>query len=461
MLASGLYIEELVKQRVNVPQVVDFDPSTLVVASDGKRISVFSPDNGCACLLSREEAEVLRTSSDDPLLYVLGYLLTIKVPLPLPRFRLVVMPVLYGGCKANCQYCYIPAGVARRGVTDIGMISRLVENEYLGGDVHIDFSGEVGFAISPISAIVRRLRSWLGDRVSFSAQLSEPDQNIETIDYLGRQGFSFGVSFDGTPHLHEFHRGQSSEPTVRLLSTLVKTDFPYLVRCTVSRLSIKEAQPMWTFLESLGIRSIIMNKLRPPAEPTSLEGPSESEWLTFCDEWLDRSLRNYFPQLCDDTVLKWFHRIGSSATGWSNLCSTAWCESHCRVRVLTQASDDIQCARFWARFPAPDLRFSGSLSCSNCICRYHCGGGCRIESQALAEHAVACSHKKWVMRRLLSAMLTLPISELKQMGFETVSISFFTKRDFSLRPIHDSTIRELSGLFGPRNYGLHGEKRNN
>lgn len=434
MLASCLYIHELLKKNQSLKSVT-CRSNKWIVESNTDKVSLFSPENGCTCILSWSEMESAKANPNGPVALIIGRLMSIQIQLPLPQQRLVVMPVLGEGCGGNCRYCFIPPGNSRRGLLDITDVIRFVESEYKAGEVHIDFSGNLSRYQYEIISISKHLKSLIGENVSFSVQTTGGDINNETAHCLGQQGFSFGVSFDGTPTLHEFHRRQSSDHTIRLLRLLLDSGYPHLVRCTISRRSIQNIDSMLAYMENLGIRSIILNKLRPPAVASTLEIPSESEWLGFYEDWFNYALAHKFPDLCDDTALKWLHRLGSSPMGWSNLCSTRWCELNCRIRILTMTNEILQCARYWTKFPSQESGPSYPIDCSACFCRYHCGGGCRIERLHPAEHTVMCAQKRWIVSRLLRAILILPESELVQFGFEEVPQALFTMASGTQSPV--------------------------
>lgn len=439
MIASGLYVYELLKNIDDISWPLTLDVSNeWAFESNTEGVSLFSPGNGCVCLLSWDEIDRIQTDPNGLMAHIICSLMSIKVQLPLPHKKFVIMPILGNGCESNCQYCFVPPGIERQGVKDLDMLYRFIDMEDQKCEAHIDFSGNLSQYSLAILISAENLKLRLGERVSFSVQTIGGDLDQETIRQLSQRGFSFGVSFDGTPTLHDFHRLQSSYTTISLLRFIIDSGYPYLVRCTVSRSSIEQMNSMWSFMESLGIRNIILNKLRPPGIPSTLGIPTESEWLAFYEEWFNQSWVNDFPRLCDDTILKWLNRLGSNPTGWSNMCSTAWCETKCQIRVLSRSGKDIQCARFWAHFPENDIDSSCPEYCTTCICRFHCGGGCRIERGHSVEHKVMCSQKRWIFYKLLRIILSLPQANLFKFGFVEVPGNIFSYQRHGSRHIPNS-----------------------
>lgn len=168
----------------------------------------------------------------------------------MPPLTIMVKPVS-SDCNMRCRYCFYSDVAARRECASMGRMSdSTLENlvrralRYADGKVSFVFQGGeptlAGLDFYKKLVHYEKMYNAKGVQVSNAIQTNGYSISDEMIDFFVRESFLLGVSFDGTPEIHDSIRvnaaGKGTSPRVMdTLQRLCRSGAEFNILCVVSK----------------------------------------------------------------------------------------------------------------------------------------------------------------------------------------------------------------------------------
>lgn len=182
----------------------------------------------------------------------------------MPPLSIMIKPVS-SSCNMNCRYCFYADVSNQREHKSLGRMSaqtleNLVRRALAYADDHISFAfqgGEPSLAGADFYKLLLELEKKYNSRgisIQNSIQTNGYNINDELLEILKRGEFLVGVSFDGTPEIHNKLRidrdGNGTADTVKkTIDKLSRLDIDFNILCVVNRYVAEQAKKTFSFLE--------------------------------------------------------------------------------------------------------------------------------------------------------------------------------------------------------------------
>lgn len=185
----------------------------------------------------------------------------------MPPITIMVKPAS-SDCNMRCCYCFYSDVASRRecasmGHMDDGTLERLVRRAMRYGDGQVSFCFQGGEPTLAGLDFFQKLVSYekmyngKGLLVSNAVQTNGYALSDELIDFFVKEGFLIGVSFDGTPQIHDRLRVDAGGKGTsgRVLDTLARLKAKgaeFNVLCVVNRYVAEAPEEVFHFLAPYG-----------------------------------------------------------------------------------------------------------------------------------------------------------------------------------------------------------------
>ena len=183
---------------------------------------------------------------------------------PYTKFRYYsdLFILLTANCNLRCKYCFAQGGDTKETINfDFVKIALDYISERNKKSVNIYFhgGGEPTLVIDLIKKIIKYAEKKI-DKLNFGTQINGVLPKT-TLVYLIKNNFQLSVSIDGPPHIQDRQRplkgGDKSSPFVeKTIKFLVKNNYPFSVRSTISAFSVTKQKEIIRYFHKLGIKSV-------------------------------------------------------------------------------------------------------------------------------------------------------------------------------------------------------------
>lgn len=225
----------------------------------------------------------------------------------MPQLSVMIKPAS-GRCDLRCRYCFYRDEIEKRSVSDFGMMSDETL-EALVRQILSEATGSCSFAFQggePTLAGLDFYRKLIEFQKKYNISNCKIHNAIQTngmhldeewAEFLKKNDFLVGLSFDGTPELHDMNRidAGGKDTANRVLKTaklLEKYDVPFNILCVVGSAAAKHAGKVYRYLTKQGFDYLqFIPCLDPYGEPRgerdySLTPQQYSQFLkTVFDLW--------------------------------------------------------------------------------------------------------------------------------------------------------------------------------
>lgn len=335
----------------------------------------------------------------------------------MPPVTIMVKPVS-SDCNMRCRYCFYIDVASRRACTSMGrMSSSTLENlvrramRYADGQLTLAFQGgEPTLAgLDFYRELVRyeKMYNAKGLRVCNAIQTNGYALSDEMIDFFVREGFLIGVSFDGTPAIHDRLRvdAAGNGTSSRVLDTLLRLQArgaEFNVLCVVNRYAAEKPEEVFRFLAPYGYIQYIacMDDLDGSLSPHSLTAEAYGQFLKKSfDLYYESYKRNRFVSIRNfDNYLAILSGGQPESCGMCGVCSRYFLIEAdggvypCDFYVLDQwRMGNVNDSSFFTLAQSPvaqrfvDESRPLNSACRSCRWYFLCRGGCKRDREALEE----------------------------------------------------------------------------
>ena len=335
----------------------------------------------------------------------------------MPPITIMVKPAS-SDCNMRCRYCFYSDVASRRecasmGHMDDSTLERLVRRTMRYGDGQASFcfqGGEPSLAgLAFFQKLVRYQKMYNGKglRVSNAVQTNGYALSDAMIDFFVQEGFLIGVSFDGTPEIHDRLRVDAAGrgTSGRVLDAIKRLEAKgadFNVLCVVSRYVAEQPEEVFRFLEPFGYIQYIacMDDLDGSPRDFSLTAEDYGKFLKksfdlYYESWKKGrfvSIRNF------DNYLAILAGGQPESCGMSGSCSRYFLAEAdggvypCDFYVLDQwRMGNVNDSSFFALAQSPvaekfveESRYV-SGECRSCRWHFLCRGGCKRDREPFVD----------------------------------------------------------------------------
>ncbi len=183
---------------------------------------------------------------------------------PYTKFRYYgdLFILLTTDCNLKCKYCFAQGGDIKETI-DFSFVKTVLdyisERNKKSLNIYFHGGGEPTLAIGLIKKIIKYAEKKI-DKLNFGTQINGKLPKT-TLVYLIKNNFQLSVSIDGPPRIQDRQRplkdGDKSSPFVeKTIEFLVKNNYPFSVRSTISAFSVTKQREIIKYFHKLGIKSV-------------------------------------------------------------------------------------------------------------------------------------------------------------------------------------------------------------
>lgn len=348
-------------------------------------------------------------------------------------------------CNLRCKYCFAHGGEKRNYMSSEIALS-IVEKVFYTTDrknIKVSFFGgepTLNFAvIKKVVSSVRRLAHKANKDYSFYIT-TNGFMSQQKLDYLVNNGFTFVISSDGIPKIHNFLRPgingkPSSKYVEKTISFLVKKKVPFKIRSTISKFNVSYMATTVRYFADLGLHTLHF-------EPITQAGRGKSDDLNLQRADINEYLSNFFLAL--DAAKG--TNISVISSSYMNFLapSQKFCDAMAGSRLVGSYNGDITCCvevqdschpyssnaivgrlmPHTSSISFDNSKYQGILNncntdqkedCRQCFAKYTCGGGCPVKnfysSGCEIVDSYRCSLTKSIVRNVLTRIYKETIDE--------------------------------------------------
>lgn len=319
-------------------------------------------------------------------------------------------------CNLRCKYCFANADEKKSYMAPemaVGMVENIsqatvrknIRISFFGGEPTLNFD-VIEKVVSAVQLLAKKTDKAYSFYISTNGVLPP-----ERLDYLINHNFTFVISSDGMPEIHNHLRpGINGKPTSRdveaTIKRLVKKQLYFKVKTTVSIFNVSYMPDIVRYFANLGVPSLHFEPIAEAgcgkAADISLKRPAAEEYLHNFTLALDAAAARHIAVISDS---------------YMNFLapSQKFCDAMAGSRLIGSYSGDITCcaeaqepcypyrARAMVKNIAPQTlasRLDNAIYdkllnnynaeqnefCRQCFAKYCCGGGCPIKNY----HASGC-----------------------------------------------------------------------
>ena len=185
-------------------------------------------------------------------------------------------------CNMRCKYCFYADVSDSRAVKSYGvmaadtahiLVDRAIEQAGEKGEVHVAFQGGepilAGLAFFEDFTAYAAAKAPAGIRFSYSIQTNGYLLNEDWCAFLAKRRFLVGLSFDGTPELHDFLRTDAAgsgtaRQVLRAAKLMDRAGVAYNILTVVTRQAAKHPRQIFSFLKKSGFGFVQFIPCLPP-----------------------------------------------------------------------------------------------------------------------------------------------------------------------------------------------------
>lgn len=180
----------------------------------------------------------------------------------------VLIKPVSSACNMRCKYCFYADVAAHREHASMGIMSdttldNLVRKAFASGADNITFAfqgGEPTLAgtefFSKLISLQKKYNS-RGAKVNNSIQTNGYNISDELLDLFARENFLVGISFDGTPEIHDLMRidaagGGTSSAVESTIKRMQERNIAFNILCVVNSNVARNSEKCFNYLKKYG-----------------------------------------------------------------------------------------------------------------------------------------------------------------------------------------------------------------
>lgn len=371
---------------------------------DEKIVAVFSPYAYLLALINRatlDRPEIQRH------LKQFGFYGVPSPEGPLPKDHLDITLIVTTDCNLRCRYCFTEAGsrpVQMNEHIALEILSRLPGAKAKSSVSVTFFGGEPTLSMNTIKKVVEQVafgRLFPGKKVTYGIS-THGVISVDDVEFLSENNFDVMISADGLPDIQNYQRptsgnGRTAHIVEQTIKTLHRSANGFKVRSTVTNQSVSQLSEATSYYASLGVPLLHFEPMTYAGRAGRGDEITNAE-LRKPDEGV--YLLNFSKAL--STALASGIRLTSSYFTNFLKPSSVYCDAHTTNRfVITPSGELTRCLEIQDSchdlashgieklgsdrsglmavlrdFQSFDLR----KSCTSCVAKYTCGGGCPVRN---------------------------------------------------------------------------------
>ncbi len=339
-------------------------------------------------------------------------------------------------CNLRCKYCFADGGEKKNYMTP-EMAVRIVDNvfrtthrrnvkiSFFGGEPTLNFE-VIKKVVSSVQLLAQEADKVYSFYITTNGVLSQTN-----LDYLINHDFTFVISSDGTPTIHNFLRPgingkPSSKYVEKTIRRLVEKQVPFKIRSTISKFNVTHMSETVRYFANLGAQTVHF-------EPITKAGRGKSDDINLKRATADEYLQNFILALDAARETK----ISVISSSYMNFLAPShkFCDAMAGSRLVGSYNGDITCCVEVqdSCHPYSTIAIVGKVlpqtssihfdnakygkllntanteqneDCIECFAKYCCGGGCPVKNYYASgcemADAYRCSLTKDIVKNVLT-----------------------------------------------------------